>query len=177
MDYYVLLTGGKNNAGDFLIKHRAKNLLKTIRDDRNFVDINAWEPIEGEKLDLVNKSKGLLLTGGPALVSNIYNGTYRLNQDLDNIKVPIISFGIGWNSEKGNWEDVNDYGFSSQSHHLLKRLSNNGFYNSVRDYHTYQVMKDNGVENVLMTGCPALYEQSYFGKGIELDDIGRLTFH
>ena len=29
-DYYVTLTGGKNNAGDFLIKYRAFNLFKEL---------------------------------------------------------------------------------------------------------------------------------------------------
>ena len=31
-DYYVIITGGKNNAGDFLIKKRAKSLLKQLKD-------------------------------------------------------------------------------------------------------------------------------------------------
>ena len=35
---YVVLTGSKNNAGDYLIKYRAKELLKHIRPDRNIID-------------------------------------------------------------------------------------------------------------------------------------------
>ena len=42
---YVLLTGSRNNAGDFLIKHRAMALLRALRPDRELIDRNAWEPI------------------------------------------------------------------------------------------------------------------------------------
>lgn len=42
--YYALLTGSKNNAGDYLIKARAKSLLKEWRNDREFVDIDGWKP-------------------------------------------------------------------------------------------------------------------------------------
>lgn len=42
-DYYVILTGSKNNAGDFLIKCRAKNekLFAALRPDRDIVDLDA----------------------------------------------------------------------------------------------------------------------------------------
>lgn len=176
IDYYVILTGGKNNAGDFLIKYRAKNILKAFRSDREFTDLNAWEPIEGEKLELVNNSKGLILTGGPSLVHNIYGGTYKLNLDLDKIEVPIISFGIGWYSERGDWLDVDNYNFSKNSLKLLKRLSENGLFNSVRDYHTYQVMKNHGIDNVLMTGCPALYEPNNFEKDVKIKELKKINF-
>ena len=33
---YVVLTGGKNNAGDYLIKHRVRELLTALRPDRVF---------------------------------------------------------------------------------------------------------------------------------------------
>lgn len=41
-DYYVILTGSKNNAGNFLIKHRAKKLFTALRNDRKLVDLDAW---------------------------------------------------------------------------------------------------------------------------------------
>ena len=42
---YVILTGSKNNAGDFLIKHRAKQLFAKLRPNREIIDLNAWEPL------------------------------------------------------------------------------------------------------------------------------------
>jgi len=39
--YDVILTGSKNNASDYLIKHSAKELLSEYRADRYIVDLNA----------------------------------------------------------------------------------------------------------------------------------------
>ncbi len=176
MEYYVLLTGGKNNAGDFLIKHRAKKLLAELRPDRELKDFNAWEALDAEKLDIVNKSKALILTGGPALQSNIYSGIYKLTSNLDKIKVPILSMGIGWKSSNGNWEDISKYKLNDKSLELIERLKNSDYYSSVRDYHTMHVLQKYGMDNVLTTGCPALYELGSINKPIGLNDIKKVNF-
>lgn len=176
MNYYVLLTGGKNNAGDFLIKRRAISLLKSLRPDREIIDYNAWEPLDREKLNVVNKASALLLTGGPALQPHMYPGIYKLTNDLDAIKTPIISMGIGWKSPKGNWQNIYDYKLSNESEKLINRLSESGFFSSVRDYHTMHVFQNYGVENVLMTGCPALYDINSIGKEIKDVSMQKVNF-
>jgi len=176
MENYVLLTGGKNNAGDFLIKHRAKKLLSELRPDREFKDFNAWEPFDEEKLEVVNNSKALILTGGPALQKNIYPGIYKLTPNLDKIKVPIISFGIGWKSESGNWKDISDYKLSNESLPLIEKLAESGYESSVRDYHTMHVLENYGMDNVVMTGCPALYELDSINKPVKTDTISSINF-
>jgi hypothetical protein len=55
-DYYVILTGSKNNAGDFLIKYRAKKLFAALRPDRDIVDLDAWKPFDAATLELVSKA-------------------------------------------------------------------------------------------------------------------------
>lgn len=167
MSYYVTLTGGKNNAGDFLIKHRAINLLAELRTDREQRDLNAWEPFDAKKLEIINNSKALLLTGGPALQYNMYPAIYKLTDDLNKIKVPIISMGIGWKSIHGEWCDVKNYNLSSDTRKLVAKMAESGYQSSVRDYHTRHVLEKEGMDNVLMTGCPALYSISHIGKGIE----------
>jgi hypothetical protein len=176
MDYYVLLTGGKNNAGDFLIKHRAKNLLKEVRPDRAFKDFNAWEKIDDEKLEVVNNAKALILTGGPALQKNMYPGIYQLRDSLDDIRVPIMSMGIGWKSASGNWENIYDYQLNSSTKKLIARIAESGFSSSVRDYHTMHVLQREGMNNVLMTGCPALYDADSIGKKMEFNNINKVLF-
>src|SRR5690554_3011288 len=176
MDYYVILTGGKNNAGDFLIKHRAKKLLTELRPDRELKDFNAWETIEGGKLEIVNNSKALLLTGGPALNKNMYPGIYKLNINLDEIKVPIIPFGIGWHSETGEWQDIKSYELSETTKNLLLKINDNNFSKSVRDYHSLHILQNNGVDNVLMTGCPALYESNHIKAKVNLDKLKKINF-
>lgn len=156
MTYVVTLTGGKNNSGDFLIKKKAHDLIQNYFDDIDIVDINGWEVSEKD-LELINGAKALLLTGGPALIPNVVPAIYSLENLIDEIQVPIATFGVGWFHANGDWKDLNNYNFNKSSQKLFNRLANNGITNSVRDYFTYQLLKDNGVKNVIMTGCPVLF--------------------
>lgn len=161
---YVMLTGGKNNAGDFLIKHRAKKLFENIRSDRNVIDMNAWEKVDAEKLDIINASEALILMGGPALQHHMYPSIYKLPENLDAIKVPILMMGIGWKSVNGDWSNTYDYPLSNSTIKLLDRMKADGFLSSVRDFHTLNSLEFKGYDNVLMTGCPAYYDLDSIGS-------------
>lgn len=156
--YYVLLTGSKSNAGDYLIKHRAKKILELLRPDRNFFDFDAWEKFDSQKLNIVNNSKALVLLGGPSLQNGMFPSIYRLVDDLAEITAPVTTMGVGWKSTRGNWSDTYNYPLSRQSIALLKKCSQSGLPLSVRDYQSQSVLQNKGFENVLMTGCPAYYE-------------------
>ncbi len=175
-NYYVVLTGSKNNAGDFLIKYRAKQLFKELREDREIIDFNAWEEFDEEKLKIVNESKALILLGGPSLQRNMRPSIYKMTKNLDDIKVPIISMGIGWKSISGNWEDTYNYRLNDGSLKLLKRIDSSGYLSSVRDYHTLNSIRFKGFENFLMTGCPAYYDLDYIGKDVKTPVISKVAF-
>jgi hypothetical protein len=161
--YYVTLTGGKNNAGDFLIKYRAFKLFRDLRPDREIIDYNEWEPIDDERLAIINRAEALILLGGPGLVKNMYpNGAYRLRENLDDIKVPILMMGIGWKSLRGGWEDTYHYPLSKTTLSLLDKIESSGYVSSVRDYHTLNVLHQRGYKNFHMTGCPAYYDEDFF---------------
>ncbi len=167
--YYVLLTGGKNNAGDFLIKKRAISLLSQYRQDRGIVDFDGYQALDENKLSIMNGARAVLLTGGPALQKNMYPNIYRLRKNLKDIKVPITAFGIGWHSAQGGWCNTHSYEISGPSLELLQRIKRDGLPVSVRDYHTENVMNSLGLDGIMMTGCPALYssksEQPNEGAG------------
>src|SRR5690625_2882492 len=167
-DTYVLLTGARNNAGDFLIGHRARSLLQKYRPDRKIQDFEAWKPLTDEQVDLINRSRALLLTGGPALQKGFWPKVYPLVNNLDQIKVPIITFGLGWKSVAADARAVNTYSFSPKSLELLNRIASNGYSSSVRDYHTWEVLKRLGLDNFQMTGCPALYEPENFDTPVRV---------
>lgn len=158
MNNYVMLTGSKSNAGDFLIKHRAKALLSEIRKDRGVVDLNGWEPIGEEQLEVINASRALILMGGPSLVSNMRPKVFKLPDQLSEIKVPITIMGAGWNSVSGRYSDCYTYGFSDKTKELLERIASDHQIISVRDYQAMHVLAHEGYKNVLMTGCPAYYD-------------------
>lgn len=173
---YVILTGGKNNSGDHLIKLRAKELIQLFKPDVEIIDLNGWETINDDSLELINESKALLLVGGPALQRDMVPNVYGLPDELDKIKVPIGTMGIGWYSKKGDWDETHNYPLSKRTIALLDRIENSGIKSSVRDYHTLNVLQSLGYRNFLMTGCPALYVKSCIGKPIdvpkEIEKIG-----
>lgn len=173
----MILTGSKNNAGDFLIKHRAKKLFEAIRPDREIIDFNAWEPINKKKLDVINQSKCLILMGGPALQKNMYPGIYKLTENVDEIKVPITTMGIGWKSPRGNWKDTYDYPLSDTTLKLLDRIKSDGLKSSVRDFPTLNALGFKGYDNFLMTGCPAYYDLEQIEKEFKFpQEIKKVAF-
>jgi exopolysaccharide biosynthesis predicted pyruvyltransferase EpsI len=166
-DRYVVLTGGKKNAGDHLIKYKALRLFKAIRPDREVVALDPWKPLSTEDLQLINESKALILTGGPALQGNMYPGVYPLVDDLDQIKVPILTMGIGYKEESGHWHNTAQYPLSASSIKLLKRIETSGYKSSVRDYHTLNALLHKGFKSFVMSGCPALYEVDQIKQSIK----------
>ena len=154
--YYVILTGSKNNAGDYLIKYRAKELFKSLRPDREVIDLDGWVEFDNKTLEIVNGAEALILMGGPALQKNIYPNIYPLRKNLDEIKTKISFMGIGWKSLNGSWEDTHNYPLTSKSKDLIKRVISDDLVNSVRDHHTLSVLRRYGLE-AFMTGCPATY--------------------
>lgn len=176
-EYYVILTGSKNNAGDYLIKYRAKRLFSTLRPDRDIIDLNAWEPFDNEKLEIVNGSNALILTGGPSLRKNMYPSIYRMTEDLNDIKVPILTLGIGWKSLTGDWSDTENYPLSPDTLKLINRIEQSGFKSSVRDFHSQNVLRNYGFNSFLMTGCPALYDLNSMGSDVQFpSSIKKVAF-
>ena len=92
-NYYTVITGAKDNAGDFLIKTRATQLLTKLRPDRELVHFDYWDSLVDEKLSVVNNSKAVLLAGGPSVQTTMYPGVYKLCSSIDQIKVPVICLG------------------------------------------------------------------------------------
>ncbi|MDC0373174.1 polysaccharide pyruvyl transferase family protein [Candidatus Pelagibacter ubique] len=175
--YFVILTGAKNNAGDFLIKYRAKELFQSIRPDRQIIDFNAFEQIDKNKLNIINSSKALILMGGPSLQKNMYPGIYKLISDLGKIKTAITTMGIGWKSISGNWNNTHNYELNKTTIKLLNRIKEDGLTSSVRDYHTLNVLLNRGYDNFLMTGCPAYYNIENINKNFEYPtEIKKISF-
>lgn len=163
-DRYVILTGAKNNAGDFLIKYRALQLFAALRPDREVVDFDAWKPLDDKQVEIINESRALILTGGPALQPYMYPRIYPLVDNLDRIKVPILTMAIGWKGRTGTWDESYTYPLASRTIELLQRIESSGYFSSVRDYHTLSVLRNCGLERFLVTGCAALYSLEHIHK-------------
>ena len=166
----VTLTGAFKNSGDYLIGHRARALLSS-HTNHEIVDINR-KSLNEESYEIFNQASAVLLTGGPAYQTNIYPGVYDI--DLTRIKVPVIAYGLGWKGKLA--QSPNDFQFSEPAGEFVRSIHNSGISSSARDHLTVEMLRANGVENVLMTGCPAWYDEERLGQAYEFQDIKSLVF-
>lgn len=161
---FSILSGAYVNAGDFLIVDRSIKLLKHIYQD---CEIKIYERrLSLEKdIDEINQSDALILAGGPAYMPDAYPKIIPLVDDLNKIKVKIITLGLGWCGENtSNKYIYHDYQFNETTKKLLERLSKDSKNLSCRDWYSTRVLKANGFNNTLMTGCPAWYDLDYINS-------------
>jgi hypothetical protein len=173
---YVVLSGAKKNAGDFLITERAEALLKAFRPDRTLRRLPGWEPLEPH-LDEVNASKALIILGGPGLQKDLYPKVYKLTADLSRISVPIILMGSGWKAFPGDPVTQQQFRFSEPSLAALQKMSASSEYLSCRDVLSVRALRAAGITNALMTGCPVWYDLKQIGQPMRLpSEVKHLIF-
>ena len=168
----VLLSGQIKNVGDFLITDRARKLFEEFV-DKDITILDRTKDLT-EHLSTINSSRFVVLCGGPAYAPNIYGGIYPLVKDLDDIKVPIIPFGLGWCGRPFN--QPMEFKFDAASNNFLKRTHKQIDSSSCRDIVTESILKNNGFENVTMTGCPVWYDLDSIGKPLVKKQIENIVF-
>lgn len=173
--YYVVLTGAIKNAGDYLITEKCKELLQYFRPDYELIQYGRWESLE-DKLDVVNNAEALILMGGPAVSKKMYPGIYKLTENLEDIKVPVIPMAVGWNSDSGDFNSMLNFKFTDKSLELLEKIKNNGNHISVRDFYTNTLLQRYNVENSTMTGCASWYTPEKIGKGLMIEKVETIAF-
>lgn len=174
-EYFIALTGRKKNVGDFLITERAINLLKHISPEYEYKILPHWEPFDD--LDFINNSKGIIILGGPGYQMNMYPDTYKLTNNIDDIKVPIYLLGSGWYGRPGDKTSEKLYSFSKTAKIFLRNANSTYAGLSCRDYQTLRVLNRNGYNNVTMTGCPVWYDIKSLGKEFKMSShIKKIVF-
>ncbi|MEY3561370.1 MAG: hypothetical protein RL068_522 [Actinomycetota bacterium] len=166
----VTLTGAFKNSGDYLIGHRARNLLAKHL-DHEVIDFNR-KAITDDSYRIFNSAKAVLLTGGPAYQAGIYPGVYNL--DLSRIEVPVIAYGLGWKGKLG--QDPKDFEFKPEAKEFLTAIHQGNYFSSARDYLTTEVLHNLGIGNVSMTGCPAWYDEAKLDSDFEWQEVETLVF-
>ncbi len=116
--YTVLTTFPQNrnsaNVGNQLIEVSLKALVEREKGKVNFTTIFREEPLEPH-LDEINRSAALLMPAFPIRDTPMYPGCYRLTEDLDAIKVPMIPVGSNWNVYPGDFESREEICYSPET--------------------------------------------------------------
>ena len=149
-----ILSGANKNAGDFLIEKRSIDLIRSNYPDAQVVAFKRWLPLDDE-IERLNQCDFIVFAGGPALQPSVYPNEIPLVDDLNAIKPPIYSLGLGW---YGKYTDnlYTLYKFTEKTRQLIDRLAQDAPV-SCRDWYTVRALQENGYSNCVMTGCPAWY--------------------
>lgn len=156
---YCFLTGSKNNAGDFLIKHRAFKLLRKYRPEIEILDINGWEANKFE--NELKTCETIVLCGGPSIQPKMWENIYNFDLDiLQNKRLAALGVGAKTTSISASEEDA--YKFTESSTNLIRNLA----CASVRDIQTKRILSKLMPEkNIHVTGCPATFEDEKIQSG------------
>lgn len=168
----IVLTGAKKNIGDYLIGSRARKLLRKYVDE-DIIELDRFKNHE-DNIELINGSRALVLAGGPAYAENIYPGIYPLINDITKISVPIIPFGLGWSGKPFGNPEL--FQFDKKSKKFLNYIHERIRFSSCRDEVTHSVLKQQGYNNVKMTGCPVWYDLDSMGMKLCVRPVERIVF-
>ena len=177
-DYIILTTYPEHttgNVGDLLITECAKRILEKEKHATEFVTLFRETSLDSY-LDTVNKCKAVIMPGF-AIRRDMYPRQYRLVDDLDKIKCPLIPVGASWDSFPGDFLNLQTYKMSWDTLHFLKYVSEQTPQLACRDYYTCRVLQRHGIANTVMIGDPAWYDIDSIGKEMKRPQhIERLVF-
>lgn len=164
---YLVLSGAKINAGDFLIRRRILDLISSSKPGAQARVHDRWRPLDE---GVAEWADAVLLGGGPAVQPHFYPGIYPLLPSLHRLEAPIIGIGLGWKGAPGDRWSERTYHFTENSQRLLRRMGDDGWAISCRDPATERVLNACGFERTIMTGDPAWFDLERIGAPFETPD-------
>lgn len=159
----ALIHGAILNAGDFLIKERAKQCLQNCIED---VDITEYYRNYGldKSIDEINQNDIAILAGGPGYTDIFLK--ILISQRINDVRIPIAIMGMGqyFGYSGLNATSLYQYSFEEECADFLKRCMKDTGALGCRGYISANVLRNNGCEDVIMTGCPAWYDYEYLNQ-------------
>lgn len=153
------------NLGNFVFRYALNSLVDDFSEYRqvNYAQLNSIigeEPIESVLVSCAN----WLGTREQDEKSNKFRADI-----LERIDVPVISFGLGVQAGQGA-ESVD---LGPESKRLARVLASKSELLSVRDKLTARVLKEIGISNVVITGCPSNFINTRPSLGSEIAATAR----
>ncbi len=162
---YLVLTGEKNNFGDFLIAKGVKNIFKKfITKDKKVFFHNRHSSLMKNQILEFDK---IILAGGPFFKRQLLINNLSLRKP-ELFLEKLILFGGGWKPSIGDEIDRLDYKYDKRS---LKILENINTPVGTRDFDTLFNLSQNGIKNVSYSGCPAWFAKNNISDKITFNEI------
>ena len=153
---YLLLHRALRNAGDFLIFERARRLIAAVHPDAELIVAKAWLGLAGQVSDDVLRScRAIVVCGGPGYGDGMAQ-RYPLGDVADG--PPLVLLALGSFVVPGTDAQLASERFDGGTLEFLQRVRGRVPYLGARDAVTADLLRQNGLDGVLMTGDPAWYD-------------------
>ena len=152
---FLVISYTITNGGDFLILDAGIKLIEKYL-GKDYVHINNCV----SNLDEIDfdKYEFIVHVGGPAYIDRLLEkDVYPLVKKIQPLKKKLFMLGCGWFGNIATNKKVYEYKFSEKSKQALDYIEKYGIL-GCRDYTTVEVLKNNGYQNIIMTGCPVWYD-------------------
>lgn len=165
------------NVGDQLITEAAIQLFKKEKKDFQIEVLYRGEDLTS-RLHRINNAEAIILFGFPVRTKKIIPKVYKLTENLDFIKPPIIPLGASYNFFPGykqllKYENINDDA-KRFIDYIVPNCPNNEI--SVRTKWVGELLNNHGYKTIL-TGDPAWYDLDFIGtKFHKPHNINQLVF-
>lgn len=154
---YLLVTNVITNGGDYLIASCGREVVYKFiskeecsylsRCDKNCSELN------------LGQYDAMIYIGGPLYEDRLLTkNAFPLLHKMKELKKRIFFLGCGWYGSDGDHKKVYGFKFSDEALEMLKYVDETGIL-GCRDHLTARILKNNGLSNVMMTGCPAWYSK------------------
>lgn len=163
------------NVGDRLITQSAIEILKREKGETDFELIFRDESLE-DRLDIINQSRAIIMPGF-AIRDPMYPQVYKLVEDLNKLKIPLIPMGAGSKVFPGDFASVKSFKYSSRTIEFLKFIARQVDIFSCREYLTCKILGEHGINNTVMVGDCGWYDLDTLGRDMKRpDQVRKLVF-
>lgn len=135
-----------DNIGDSIIESACIAGLPVLK-EHHVVKVSTHTHPSGKEIRQLKSADLVIVTGSNLLSGNVRHSQWKLPMDYSALK-NLCLMGCGW-SERGESD--------SFSREFYKKILNNGWIHSVRDHYTEKQLKESGVNGIIYTGCPTMW--------------------
>lgn len=145
---------GTSNLGDLIIYDSVYKILRELFPDDMMINFPTQIHTTFDAMSLMSEQNLMFVSGTNLLSSNLESRyQWKIHKGHKKfLKNKVVLFGCGW------WQyqdEINKY-----SKDIYKTILNSNFIHSARDQYTVDKFKEIGINNVLNTSCPTLWEIS-----------------
>lgn len=171
---YLLLHRAIRNAGDFLIRQRATELISEARPDAELVSGEGWRPLDEQFGQDLERFDAIIVSGGPGFQRRMYPRIYPL-VPLERIGVPLVLLSMGSYFFPADAASIDAHQLDSDTVRFLRWVAARAPAISTRDRLSATLLERAGIPCVRMTGDVAWYSS----RNVRLTppaDIDRIAF-